>query len=109
MKAADVMVTDVITLRPQDTVRDVAATLLKCGISAAPVVDGEGRLVGIVSEGDLIRRAEIGTERRRSWLAGTHAGGDHAFAGSPVPVCRERSLAGRCRQRSGAPPHCDIR
>jgi CBS domain-containing protein len=61
------MVTDVITVRPRDTVRDVAATLLKCGISAAPVVDGEGRLVGIVSEGDLIRRAEIGTERRRSW------------------------------------------
>jgi CBS domain-containing protein len=67
MKAADVMVTDVITLRPQDTVKTAAAVLLDKRISAAPVIDDEGRLVGIVSEGDLMRRAEIGTERRRSW------------------------------------------
>jgi CBS domain-containing protein len=67
MKAADVMVTDVITVQPHDTVRDVAAVLLGREISAAPVVDDEGRLVGIVSEGDLMRRAEIDTERRRSW------------------------------------------
>jgi CBS domain-containing protein len=65
MKARDVMVTDVITVKPQDSVRHVAALLLERGISAAPVVDG--RLVGIVSEGDLMRRAEIGTQRRRSW------------------------------------------
>jgi hypothetical protein len=45
----------------------MSAVLLECVISAAPVVDRDGRLVGIVSEGDLMRRAEIGTERRRSW------------------------------------------
>ena len=44
-----------------------AAVLLDKRISAAPVTNDEGRLVGIVSEGDLMRRAEIGTERRRSW------------------------------------------
>jgi CBS domain-containing protein len=66
MKARDVMVTDVITVKPQDRVRDVAALLLDRSISAAPVVS-DGRLVGIVSEGDLMRRAEIGTQRRRSW------------------------------------------
>lgn len=67
MKAADVMVTDVITVRPQDTVQTAAAVLLDKRISAAPVINDEGRLVGIVSEGDLMRRAEIGTARRRSW------------------------------------------
>ena len=61
MKAADVMVTDVITVRPQDTVQTAAAVLLDKRISAAPVINDEGRLVGIVSEGDLMRRAEIGT------------------------------------------------
>ena len=67
MKAADVMVTDVIAVRPQDTVRDAAAVLLERRVSAAPVVDDDGGLVGIVSEGDLMRRTEIGTDRRRSW------------------------------------------
>ncbi|HVL70487.1 MAG TPA: CBS domain-containing protein [Beijerinckiaceae bacterium] len=66
MKARDVMVTDVITVKPQDSVREVATLLLERRISAAPVV-ADGKLVGIVSEGDLMRRAEIGTQRRRSW------------------------------------------
>lgn len=67
MQAADIMVRDVISVRPDDTVQNVAAILLDRRISAAPVVAADGRLVGIVSEGDLVRRAEIGTERRRSW------------------------------------------
>jgi CBS domain-containing protein len=67
MKAAEIMVKDVISVRPDDSVRDVAAVLLDRRISAAPVVTADGRLVGMVSEGDLVRRAEIGTERRRSW------------------------------------------
>jgi CBS domain-containing protein len=67
MKAADVMVSNVITVRPDSTVQEVADLLLKNRISAAPVVDAKGALVGIVSEGDLLRRTEAGTERRRSW------------------------------------------
>jgi CBS domain-containing protein len=67
MKAADVMVTDVITVRPDTSTQEAARILVDNGISAAPVVDAEGRVAGIVSEGDLIRRAEIGTEFRRSW------------------------------------------
>jgi CBS domain-containing protein len=63
------MVTDVIAVRPQDTVGDAAAVLLERRVSAAPVVDDDGRLVGIVSEGDLMRRVEIGTNRRRSWCS----------------------------------------
>jgi CBS domain-containing protein len=77
MQARDIMSTDVFTVRPDTTVRDVAAMLLSRYVSAMPVVDEEGRVLGIVSEGDLIRRAEAGTGRRRSWwlelLAGTDA------------------------------------
>lgn len=68
MKASDVMVSPVITIASSATVKDVARLFLDRRISAVPVVDGAGKLVGIVSEGDLIHRAEIGTERRRPWL-----------------------------------------
>lgn len=69
MNAADVMVSNVISVGPGASVQDVAALLLRNHISAAPVVDEKGALLGIVSEGDLMRRSESGTERRRSpWL-----------------------------------------
>jgi CBS domain-containing protein len=69
MQARDVMVRDVVTVHPEATVRAVAQLLVERRISGVPVVDAEGRLVGIITEGDLIRRAELGTEPRRSrWL-----------------------------------------
>ncbi|MEW5704361.1 MAG: CBS domain-containing protein [Pseudomonadota bacterium] len=67
MKASDVMSSPVITVKPYASVKEAATLFLDRGISAVPVVDDAGRLVGIVSEGDLIHRSEIGTERRRSW------------------------------------------
>jgi CBS domain-containing protein len=67
MKAADIMVSNVITVSPDKEVSEVAQILLANRISALPVIDAEGRLVGVVSEGDLIRRAEAGTEHARSW------------------------------------------
>ena len=67
MKAADVMVSPVITVAPDDTVQTVAEILLANRISGVPVVDTAGALIGIVSEGDLMRRADGGTEHHRSW------------------------------------------
>jgi CBS domain-containing protein len=67
MKAADVMVSPVITIRPDVGIRDAARVMLDHGISGVPVVDAGGNLAGIVSEGDLIRRVEIGTQKHRSW------------------------------------------
>jgi CBS domain-containing protein len=67
MKARDVMVSPAITVKPFSSVREVAQTLLKERISAVPVVDDQGKLVGIISEGDLLHRAEAGTQRRHSW------------------------------------------
>lgn len=69
MKAADVMVRNVITVGPDSTVGDVAELLLANRISGMPVVDSNGKVVGIVSEGDLLHRVESGTEQQRSrWL-----------------------------------------
>jgi CBS domain-containing protein len=67
MNAADVMTRRVITTNPNSTVRDVAITLIKNHISAVPVVGVDGKLLGIVSEGDLLRRSETQTERQRPW------------------------------------------
>lgn len=67
MKAADVMVTNVITVRLDTSVATIAEVLLANRISAVPVVNDKDVLVGIVSEGDLIHRVEAGTERHRSW------------------------------------------
>ena len=64
MRAADVMTTNVITVAPDASVQDVAALLANNGISGVPVVDPSGKLVGLVSEGDLLHRTETGTERR---------------------------------------------
>ena len=67
MQARDIMTTGVITVGPDAEIAEIAKCLLDNRISAVPVVETDGRLVGIVSEGDLIRRSELGTERRRSW------------------------------------------
>ena len=67
MNAADVMVSKVITVRPDTSVREIAEILLANRISAVPVVDENDAPVGIVSEGDLIHRVETGTELHRSW------------------------------------------
>lgn len=67
MKARDVMGTCVISVGPDLLVQAVANTLVKNGISAVPVVDHAGKLLGIVSEGDLVRRAETHTEHRSAW------------------------------------------
>jgi len=66
MRARDVMVRAVVTTSPDTTVEKLARLMINLRISGVPVLDGDGRLVGIVTEGDLLRRAETGTERHRS-------------------------------------------
>ncbi|HRF07679.1 MAG TPA: CBS domain-containing protein [Xanthobacteraceae bacterium] len=67
MQAKHVMVSPVKTGDSEMSVRDVALILTENRISALPIVDQANKVIGIVSEGDLIRRAEIGTEKHRSW------------------------------------------
>jgi CBS domain-containing protein len=69
MRAHQIMTRQVITVTTDTTTLEAAKIMLKKHISGLPVVDAAGKLVGIVSEGDFIRRAEIGTERKRGrWL-----------------------------------------
>jgi CBS domain-containing protein len=67
MLARDVMTTAILTVTPETDVGEIARTMLDAHISAIPVIADDGSLVGIVSEGDLIHRAEAETRRRPSW------------------------------------------
>jgi Predicted transcriptional regulator, contains C-terminal CBS domains len=68
MRAKDVMTTSIVCVNIKDSVFDAAELLLGAGVSAAPVVNDQDNVLGIVSEADLIHRAEIGTAPRKSWL-----------------------------------------
>jgi CBS domain-containing protein len=74
MEAKDIMTTEVVTVSPSTPVRDIAGKMTDHRISGVPVVDAEGHVVGIVSEGDLMRRPESGTQRRASWWLSLLAG-----------------------------------
>ena len=69
MKAKDVMTKGVVSIDPGATVLQAVRLMLQNRISGLPVVDASGNLVGIVTEGDFLRRAETKTERQRPrWL-----------------------------------------
>lgn len=81
MQAKDVMTTSVLTVKPDATVQEIARRLIEHRISGVPVVDDDNRIVGIVSEGDLMRRPETGTERHRSWWLQLLAAPDETVLG----------------------------
>jgi CBS domain-containing protein len=69
MKAKDIMTSPVVTVEPDVAVLQAVRIMLQRRMSGLPVVDKEGGLVGIITEGDFLRRAETGTQRRRPrWL-----------------------------------------
>jgi CBS-domain-containing membrane protein len=69
MQAKDVMTRKVISIGANEPVLKAARLMLQNRISGLPVIDREGELIGIVTEGDFLRRSEIGTQRRRpKWL-----------------------------------------
>lgn len=69
MQVRDVMTRSVMTVEPGESILLAARLMLHHRISGLPVVDAKGALVGIVTEGDFLRRGEIGTTRRRpKWL-----------------------------------------
>lgn len=69
MRAHQIMTRSVVTVTPDASVLEAANLMLRYHVSGVPVVDTAGKLVGIVSEGDFIRRSEIGTQKKRGrWL-----------------------------------------
>jgi CBS domain-containing protein len=75
MRAIDVMVRDVVTVRPDTDVAEAIKLLAEHDVSALPVLDEGGNLVGVLSEADLIHRTEIGTEKHRPWWLEAVTGG----------------------------------
>lgn len=80
MKARDVMAFPVITVKPNSSIEEVAKTFVQGRISGAPVVDDDGKLVGVISEGDLMYRSEIGTVRPHPYWFLEFAGKEHLAA-----------------------------
>jgi CBS-domain-containing membrane protein len=68
MKASDVMTSDVVSIKPEATILDAVQLMLERRISGLPVIDASGTLVGMVTEGDFLRRRETGTQRKRGRL-----------------------------------------
>jgi CBS domain-containing protein len=66
MLAKDIMTTDPVTIGPEQTIADAIRYMAVHHVSGLPVVGPDGELLGIVTEGDLLRRAEIGTAMKRS-------------------------------------------
>lgn len=109
MRVSDVMTRNVISIRPDDTILNAARIMLQNHISGLPVVDSTGSLVGMVTEGDFLRRSELGTERRRpKWIEFvlgpgrlasdfTHASGrkvEEVMTQEPVIIDEDVALAG---------------
>jgi CBS domain-containing protein len=78
MKAQDIMTREIATVRPETSVREIAALMMEKNISGVPVVSENGAILGIVSEGDLLHRAEVGTERKHKWWFRIFADSDAA-------------------------------
>ncbi len=67
MIAAEIMTSPVVTVTPDTPASRIAKLLLENHVSAVPVVDAGGAPIGIVSEGDLLRRDDAGRAARRAW------------------------------------------
>lgn len=85
MNVKDVMTSDVVTVRPETSLKDVAAILTERRISGAPVVDASGKVVGVVSEGDILFK-ERGPSERTGLLA---------WFADPYDVAEQLKLAAR--------------
>ncbi len=78
MQAIDIMTPNVVCVDANANVRDIAQLLLEHRISAVPVVDDERKVLGIVSEGDLMRRVKEDANDNRSWWLSLFTGGKDA-------------------------------
>ena len=100
MKAADLMTRDIVTVGPETPLADAIRLMLEHRVSGLPVVDGAGQLVGLLTEGDLLHRAETGTDTvRLGWLQALLARGRMAEQYVHAHGCRDSILAEMGRHR----------
>jgi CBS domain-containing protein len=78
MRVRDLMTSVVVSVRPDTSLKDVATVLAQCGISGVPVVVGEGRVIGVVSEGDILFKEQGPSQPRgkRAWFSAALGKGD---------------------------------
>ncbi len=76
MQAHEIMTKDVVTVSPDTPTSQIAQRLLEHKISAVPVIDSSGIVIGMVSEGDLIGRSDVDREGRRDWWLSLLAEGE---------------------------------
>jgi CBS domain-containing protein len=107
MKAKDLMTTKITTVSPDNSVRQAAKVMLARNVSGLPVIDDDGRLVGLISEGDLMRRSELGSrtivtgeerlpssdERARTYVKGNAWSVADVMSRNPVVVDEETPLS----------------
>lgn len=74
MIARDLMTTDPVSISPDSSILAAAEIMLRHRVSGLPVVDSDGTLIGMITAGDLMRRAELATELRRGGFAEFQAG-----------------------------------
>lgn len=71
MIVADVMSTEVVTVEPETSLAEAASWMVQHEISGLPVLNAHGQLIGILTEGDLLHRPELGTGGRQAgWMRG---------------------------------------
>ncbi|MGO4837873.1 CBS domain-containing protein [Rhizobiaceae sp. 2RAB30] len=107
MKAKDVMTAKVVTVSPDHSIRHAAKIMMDNGVSGLPVVDDAQRLVGVISEGDMLRRTELGLggmvatpgeeadreQKARSYVKAHSWRVSDVMTPDPVVVDEETSLA----------------
>lgn len=81
MQAKDIMTRDVATVPPDASIREAAKLMTDRRLSGLPVATKDGRIIGILTASDLIRRVEVGAERRPSWFS--------SFFASPDELARQ--------------------
>ena len=69
MNVSHIMTTNVVSARPDASLKEVAELLVEHGISGLPVVSGDGEVVGVISEADLLVKQQAARPRRKGWLA----------------------------------------
>jgi len=86
MKVREVMTTDVVSVAPEMPFKDVVEELVRANVSGLPVVDSNGKLVGIITEADVISKPAYGGRRRRALalLADVLSARDHRWASKAV-------------------------
>ncbi|MGD0633037.1 MAG: CBS domain-containing protein [Beijerinckiaceae bacterium] len=91
MRVDEIMTKTVETIRSDATIYEAITKLVQHRISGLPVVDGAGKLVGMVTEGDLLRRAELGTAHKHRELPGLFGGRDRVVHEEAKDYVRDHS------------------